>query len=71
MKNTVFLTGAAGFIGSNFLRYMFDKYPDYSFIVLDALTYAGNPDNISEYIKNSSRFEFWYGSVTNPEVCSK
>jgi hypothetical protein len=42
---TVFLTGAAGFIGSNFYA-MFDKYPNYSFIVLDALTYAGNPENI-------------------------
>ncbi|HBS47683.1 TPA: epimerase [Candidatus Dependentiae bacterium] len=64
----VFLTGAAGFIGSNFLKYMFEKYPDYHFIVLDCLTYAGNPDNIPEFIKNSSRFEFWYGSVTNSDI---
>lgn len=68
MKKTLFLTGAAGFIGSNFLRYMFGRYPEYHFIVLDSLTYAGNPDNIPQEIKHSSRFEFWYGSVTNPDI---
>lgn len=67
MKN-ILLTGAAGFIGSNFLRYLFDKYPDYRFLVLDSLTYAGNPDNIPDYIKKSPRFEFWYGSVTNASM---
>lgn len=65
MKKTVLLTGAAGFIGSNFLRYLFDKYPHYSFLVLDNLTYAGNQENIPHSIKASSRFEFWYGSITN------
>ncbi len=69
-KKTVFLTGAAGFIGSNFLKYMFDKYPEYQFIVLDALTYAGNLDNIPDYIKNSNRFEFIQGSVTNYRIVS-
>ncbi len=64
-KKTVFLTGAAGFIGSNFLKYMFDKYQNYNFIILDALTYAGSLDNIPDYIKSSDRFEFFYGSVTN------
>ena len=68
MKKTILLTGAAGFIGSNFLRYLFNKYPDYYFLVLDSLTYAGNQENIPEYIKKSSRFEFWYGSVTNASM---
>lgn len=67
-SKTVFLTGAAGFIGSNFLRYMFDKYPTYKFIVLDAMTYAGNMENIPDYIKNSDRFTFVYDTVTNQEV---
>lgn len=67
-KKTVLLTGAAGFIGSNFLKYMFDKYPSYQFLILDALTYAGNLNNIPENIKKSSRFEFWYGSVTNQNL---
>lgn len=68
MNKTVLLTGAAGFIGSNFLRYMFDKYPNYHFLVLDSLTYAGNQENIPLHIKHSSRFEFWYGSVTNQDI---
>ncbi len=65
IQKTVFLTGAAGFIGSNFLEYMFNKYPNYHFLVLDALTYAGNLENIPKNIHNSNRFEFFYGSVTN------
>ncbi len=67
-QTTVLLTGAAGFIGSNFLKYMFDKYPDYQFVILDNLTYAGNLNNFPDYIKNSSRFEFFYGSVTNQSM---
>lgn len=67
-EKTVFLTGAAGFIGSNFLKYMFDKYPDYKFLVLDSLTYAGNLENIPQYIHNSNRFKFFYGSVTNQPI---
>lgn len=66
MKKTVLLTGAAGFIGSNLLRHLFSKYPDYHFLVLDSLTYAGNQKNISDGIRSSGRFEFWYGDVTNP-----
>lgn len=65
IDKTILLTGAAGFIGSNFLQYMYDKYPTYHFIVLDNLTYAGSLDNIPDYIKNSKRFTFMYGSVTN------
>lgn len=64
-QKTIFLTGAAGFIGSNFLSYLFDKYPAYHFIVLDLLTYAGSLDNIPAFIKDSPRFTFVYGSVTN------
>ena len=50
----VFLTGAAGFIGSNCLKYLFDKYPDYEFVVLDALTYAGNLENIKNPSKSAN-----------------
>jgi len=63
-----FITGGAGFIGSNFLKYMFDKYPNYNFLVLDLLTYAGTLDNIPDYIKNSKRFEFFKGSITNEKL---
>jgi dTDP-glucose 4,6-dehydratase len=68
---TILITGGAGFIGSNFLEYLFRKYPDYHIIVLDALTYAGSPDNIPDDIKASNRFEFWYGNVTNDDLVSQ
>lgn len=64
-NKTVFLTGAAGFIGSNFLEYMFNKYPNYNFIVLDALTYAGSLSNIPDFIKESPRFTFVHDTITN------
>lgn len=62
---TVFISGGAGFIGSNFLEYMFEKYPDYRFIVLDALTYAGSLENIPYSIQQSNRFRFIHGNVTD------
>lgn len=68
---TILITGGAGFIGSNFVEYMFKNYPDYHIIVLDALTYAGSPDNIPDEIKQSKRFEFWYGNVTNDDLVSQ
>jgi dTDP-glucose 4,6-dehydratase len=64
----ILVTGGAGFMGSNFVRYIFDRYPQYKIIVLDALTYAGNMDNIPDKIKKSKRFEFWYGNVTNDDL---
>lgn len=70
-KKVVFLTGAAGFIGSNFLKYMFAKYPTYHFIVLDLLTYAGTLDNIPTYIQHSARFTFVHGSVTDQQLVEK
>ena len=48
MKNTVLVTGAAGFIGANFAEYFVNKHPDYNVIVLDKLTYAGNLDNLKK-----------------------
>ena len=43
---TILITGGAGFIGSNFVNHIYKKYPNYSIILLDALTYAGNLDNL-------------------------
>ena len=45
---TYLLTGAAGFIGANFLKYILKKYEDINVIVVDALTYAGNLGTIKE-----------------------
>ena len=68
---TILITGGAGFIGSNFVRYIFEHYPGYNIIVLDALTYAGNTNNIGEDIKKDSRFSFWYGNVRNSELVNE
>jgi len=71
MAKTILVTGGAGFIGSNFVRYTFEHYPAHKIIVLDALTYAGNVDNIPDSIKNDSRFTFWYGNVRNGELVNE
>ena len=42
------VTGGAGFIGSNFIRHMLETHPGISVVNLDALTYAGNPENLRE-----------------------
>jgi dTDP-glucose 4,6-dehydratase len=67
---TILVTGGAGFIGSNFIDYIFRKYPDYKLIVLDLLTYAGEIENIPAYVRDSGRFEFWYGDVNNLDLVS-
>ncbi len=64
---SILVTGGAGFIGSNFCRYMLEKYPDYSIIVLDALTYAGNMDNLADLMGNP-RFTFHHGDIRDREV---
>jgi len=61
----ILVTGGAGFIGSNWVRYLLNHYPEYSVIVLDALTYAGNLDNFPPEIRQNSRFEFWHGNIRN------
>ena len=67
---TILVTGGAGFIGSNFIDYIFRKYPDYRLVVLDLLTYAGDIENVPEEIRNSDRFEFWYGDMNNLDLTS-
>ena len=67
-SRNILLTGAAGFIGSNVLAYLFEKYPKYHFIVLDALTYCGDIRNISEKIHKSRNFRFVYGDVRNQRI---
>ncbi|MFZ2303167.1 MAG: dTDP-glucose 4,6-dehydratase [Minisyncoccia bacterium] len=61
------VTGGAGFIGSNFIHYVFKKYPNYKIVNLDALTYAGCLDNLKEF-ENDSRYTFVHGSICNREL---
>ena len=60
----ILVTGGAGFIGSNFCRLMLDKYPEIRITVLDALTYAGNLDNLAD-LRDDPRFEFVHGDIRN------
>ncbi len=64
----ILVTGGAGFIGSNLVRYLYRKYPEYKIIVVDALTYAGSIQNCPENAFGSSTYEFWYGDVRNGEL---
>lgn len=54
---TILVTGGAGFIGSNFIRYMINKYSDYHIINVDALTYAGNLENLKD-VEDHPNYQF-------------
>lgn len=58
------VTGGAGFIGSNFIRHMLEKYADCEVLNLDKLTYAGNLDNLKE-VSNISRYSFIRGDIAD------
>ena len=64
------ITGGAGFIGSNYLHYVVKKYPDDTFVCLDALTYAGNYNNIKE-LESFDNYKFVYGDITDREFVFK
>ncbi len=61
MKNFL-ITGAAGFIGANFIHYFLDKYPDYNVVVYDKLTYAGNLNNLAA-VSDEPRYTFVRGDI--------
>ncbi len=66
----ILITGGAGFIGSNFIRYMLKKYKDYSIVNLDNLTYAGNLKNLLE-IENNKNYTFIKGDICDKETVEK
>lgn len=61
------ITGGAGFIGSNFIRYMLQKHEDIQIINLDKLTYAGNLDNLKD-IDQDPRYRFVHGDICHEHV---
>jgi dTDP-glucose 4,6-dehydratase len=65
LKN-IMVTGGAGFIGSNFVTYLLQKYPNYRVVVFDKLTYAGNLDNLLE-VSDDPRYHFVRGDICEPE----
>ena len=61
---TLLVTGGAGFIGCNFVRYMLDRYPDYHVVVYDKLTYAGRLENLQDIqARHARRFDFVHGDI--------
>ncbi len=64
------ITGGAGFIGSNFVRYILNKYPDYEVVVYDKLTYAGNLDNLKD-ITDDPRYTFVRGDICDASLVER
>ena len=70
-RPTYLVTGGAGFIGSNYIHYMFDKYGEDIFIInLDALTYAGNLANLSD-VEGRENYKFIRADITDREALVK
>lgn len=65
----ILITGGAGFMGSNFIHYILNKYPDYQVINLDKLTYAGNLENLRD-IENNPNYEFVKGDIADVKLVS-
>ena len=63
----ILVTGGAGFIGSCFVRHMLNKYPDYKIINIDALTYAGNIENLND-VKDNSNYTFVHGNICDKKL---
>ncbi len=61
------VTGGAGFIGSNFIHYLFKTYPQAEVVNLDKLTYAANKENLKEY-ENDPRYKFVQGDIADPKI---
>lgn len=66
MKKTIIITGGAGFIGSHVVRLFVNQYPDYNVINLDALTYAGNLENLKD-IEDEDNYTFVKADITDAE----
>src|SRR5207248_4461471 len=65
-----FVAGGAGFIGSNFIRHVLRERRDVDVVNFDALTYAGNPDNLRD-VEDDPRYAFVRGSVADADAVAK
>ncbi|MBI2654867.1 dTDP-glucose 4,6-dehydratase [Candidatus Woesearchaeota archaeon] len=66
----VLVTGGLGFIGSNFIRHILGKYPQYNVTNLDKITYAGNPENLRDIEKNKN-YSFVKGDICDAKIVDK
>ncbi|MDD5672767.1 MAG: dTDP-glucose 4,6-dehydratase [Chitinivibrionales bacterium] len=64
---TILVTGGAGFIGSNFIHYMRQAHPEYTIVNLDALTYAGNLENLSA-LEHDNKYQFVKGNICDRTI---
>lgn len=70
MKKTILITGGAGFIGSHVVRRFVNEYPNYTIVNLDALTYAGNLENLKD-IEEKPNYIFEKGDITDADFVEK
>ena len=70
MHKTILITGGAGFIGSNFVPYFCEKYPEYKIVNLDKLTYAGNLENLRS-CENMPNYSFVQGDICDADLIEK
>jgi dTDP-glucose 4,6-dehydratase len=66
----ILVTGGAGFIGSNFIKYILSRYPHYKIVNLDKVTYAGNLDNLSD-IEDNPNYQFIKGDICDQELVER
>src|SRR5687768_4394139 len=66
----VLVTGGAGFIGSNFVRYWLTHHPDDTVVNLDALTYAGHVESLKD-LENNKQYSFVHGSITDVDLVDR
>lgn len=67
MKNYL-ITGAAGFIGSHFVKYLSEQEQDIFIVILDKLTYAGNLHNIKEVLEKKDKVRFIQGDICDTDL---
>jgi dTDP-glucose 4,6-dehydratase len=70
MSKNILITGGAGFIGSHVVRLFVNKYPDYRIINLDALTYAGNLENLSD-VDTRPNYQFVKANILDIKLWKK
>lgn len=64
------VTGGAGFIGSNFIRLILNKCPDWNIVNLDSLTYCGNLENLAD-VQNNDKYRFVRGDIANRQAVNQ